>query len=64
MEGKQEGDRYGKNHNNRNIQRNINNDELLSEKTLYTWRKKAAIEIQFLVKTKKEFYELYLRNRN
>ena len=64
MEGKQEGDRHGKSHNYRNIRRNINSDELLSEETLYTWKKKAAIEIQFLVKTKKEFYELYLRNLN
>jgi len=64
MEGKQEGDKTDKNHNYRNLHRNINSDELLSEETLYTWRKKAAIEIQYLIKTKKEFYELYLRNLN
>jgi len=44
--------------------RNIRDNEWLTEKTLYNWRKKTAIEIQFFTRTKKEFYELYLRNLN
>jgi len=59
MKGKHKSDWH-----KRNIHKNIDSEELLSKETLYIWRKKAAIEIQFLTRTKKEFYELYLRNKN
>lgn len=64
MEGKHNSGKYHKNHNLRSIRKNKKCQELLSEDTLYVWRKKAAIEIQFLTKTKEEFYKLYLRNQN
>jgi hypothetical protein len=59
--------KYGsdkKHHNNGNARRGIHEDEWLTDETLYKWRKRTAIEIQFLTRNRKEFYDLYLRNVN
>ncbi len=53
-----------KNPDFRNAKDNIHQDEWLTEETLYKWRKKTAIEIQFLTRTREEFYKLFLRNVN
>jgi hypothetical protein len=39
-------------------------DTVISTETLYNWKKNTAIEIEYLVKDKQSFYNLYLRNSN
>ncbi len=62
-----EDQQYGSDKKNRhrgNARKTIHENEWLTEETLYNWRKRTAIEIQFLAKTREEFYDLYLRNVN
>ncbi len=56
--------KYGNENKNRNAKKDIHENEWLTSETLYRWRKRTAIEIQFLTRTREEFYDLYLRNVN
>jgi hypothetical protein len=59
----EQNDRNQPSHSSKN--KSDNSDaEFISKDTLYSWKKNTAIEIQYLVKDKKAFYNLYLRNVN
>lgn len=36
----------------------------ISKKTLYSWRKSTAAEIEYFIKTREDFYNFFLRNLN
>ena len=35
-----------------------------SSNTLFTWRKNSAMEIEYFIKTRRDFYNFFLRNQN
>jgi hypothetical protein len=53
---------YGKKSNGKDKHRQSN--EFISRNTIFTWRKNMAQEIEYLVRDKDGFYNLYLRNVN